>query len=156
MVHDVNNEVTVPCKLSSIRTRRKLFEILPSTLKDSKCQTTDCPAKTTAKIAKLGLFSPLSKVTARSQRKLNDGPKWLTERVGVNIIGERWNVYHDTSVGQRRNQLGILTTEKIQTIQYLKWNGFLKREKRFSSKWYLCPFSPLHRSSRRDRVMTQL
>ena len=41
-------------------------------------------------------------------------------RAGVNIKGERWNVHHDTSVGQRKNQLGILTTEKIQTIQYCK------------------------------------
>jgi len=78
-VHDGKNEITVPCKLFSIRTRRKLFEILPSKLKDSKCQTVDCPVETTTKITKLGLFSQLSKIATRVHRKLDEGPYWLTE-----------------------------------------------------------------------------
>jgi len=73
-VHDGKNDITVPCKLFSIRTRRKLYEILPSRLEDSKCQTVDCPVKTTTKITKLGLFRQLSKTETGIQRKLDDGP----------------------------------------------------------------------------------
>ena len=106
MVHDVKNDITAPCKLFSIRTRTKLIEILPSTLKDSKRQTVDCPVKTTTKIIKLVLFSQLSKMAKRWKTKVDIENRMMVDRGMLSALckmkldsSERRNVHHDTSVG---------------------------------------------------------
>ena len=49
---------------------------------------------------------------------------------------EGWNVHFDTSVEQRRNHMAILTTEKIQNIQFRKFKQELSVKRILKAKTF--------------------